>query len=192
MKKLFAIITLIATLMAASIADAKFSDEYRAKYPKRVKVETDMFSSGKTYTRTTYKLFKHTINDVTFSIVLTVSDDIIKMCHFSAGTITDRPAGLTRFTWGDGQTSHNIKALMSYTERKGRGRFFNFLSSNVTGAELKEMKNAVAFSIQGPGGQWSPILYPSHKYWKEWQEAIDAAEKIMNERYKRPVYTGRF
>ena len=42
MKKLFAVVTLLATLMAANIADAKFSDEYRAKYPKRVKVETDI------------------------------------------------------------------------------------------------------------------------------------------------------
>lgn len=183
MKKLFAIVTLLATLMATNVADAKFSDEYRAKYPKRVKVETDMFSSGKVYTRITYNLFKHTYKDITFSIVLTVSDDIIKICHFSAGTITDRPAKLTNFAWGDGEKRHDIKTIMSYTERQGRHKFFNFLSSNVMGADLKEMKNAVAFSIQGPGGYREPILYPSHKHWKEWQEAIDAAEKIMNERY---------
>lgn len=184
MKKLFAIITLVVALMVTNMADAKFSDEYKAKYPKRVKVETDMFSSGQTYTRITYTLFKHTIKDITFSIVLTVSDDIIKICHFSAGTITDRPAGLISFTWGDGKNSHDIKTLMSYTERQGREKYFNFLSSNVMGTDLKDMKNAVAFSILGPGGQWSPILYPSHKYWKEWQEAIDAAEKIMSERWR--------
>ncbi len=178
-----AIIVLLCSLFFVNIADAKFSDEYKAKYPRRVKVETDMFSSGKIFTRTTYNLFNHTIKDITFSIVVTVSDDIIKICHFSAGTITERPASLTRFVWGDGKNSHNIKTLMSYTERQGRETFFSFLSSNVMGADLKEMKNAVAFSIQGPGGQWSPILYPTHKYWKEWLEAIDAAEKIMNERY---------
>ena len=50
MKKLFAIVTLMATLMAANIADAKFSDEYRVKYPKRVKVVTMMQASGTTVT----------------------------------------------------------------------------------------------------------------------------------------------
>ena len=183
MKKLFAIVTLLATLMTTNIAAAKFSDEYRAKYPKRVKVVTKMEASGRTVTDITYKLFKHTIKDITFSIVLTVSDDIIKICNFSAGTITDRPASLTNFAWGDGKKRHDIKTFMSYTERQGHKNYFSFLSANLLGADLKEMKNAVAFSIQGPGAPWEPVLYPSHKHWKEWQEAIDAAEKIMSERY---------
>ena len=46
MKKLFAIVTLLATLMAVNIADANFSDEYKAKYPKRVKVETIIRPNG--------------------------------------------------------------------------------------------------------------------------------------------------
>ena len=183
MKKLFAIVTLLATLMAANIADAKFSDEYRAKYPKRVKVVTKMQTSGQIVTDVTYNLFKHTYKDITYSIVLTVSDDIVKICLFSAGTLTDHPEKLANFAWGDGKNSHILKNCMSFTDRKGHRKFFNFLSANVMGADLKEMKNAVAFSIQGPGAPREPILYPSHKHWKEWKEAIDAAEKIMNERY---------
>ncbi len=184
MKKMFTIVTLLAALLAANIADAKFSDEYKAKYPRRVKVTTKMQASGKTVTDVTYNLFSHTLNGIPFKIVLTVSDDIIKVCLFSAGTATDRPEKLSNFAWGDGEKSHDLKPFISYTERRGHHKYVNFLSSNVMGTDLKKMKNAVAFSIQGPGGYWQPVLYPSHKHWKEWQEAIDAAEKIMSERWR--------
>lgn len=39
MKKIFTVITLMVALMIANLADAKFSDEYKARHPKRVKVQ---------------------------------------------------------------------------------------------------------------------------------------------------------
>ena len=40
MMKRFALLVLIFTLLLSAVAEAKFSDEYKAKYPRRVKTET--------------------------------------------------------------------------------------------------------------------------------------------------------
>lgn len=183
MKKLFAIVTLLATLMVINVADAKFSDEYRAKYPRRVKVTTKMDASGKSSTMTTYKLFKYRVNDVDFDITLRDFGGLIKFCTFNCGTLTGRPAGLSNFAWGDGERAHDLNwHKIAYIDRFRSGNFFNYLSVEVTRTDLEEMKKAVAFSVQGPGAPNKPILFASHKRWKDWQEAIDAAEKIISER----------
>ena len=44
------------------------------------------------------------------------------------------------------------------------------------------MKDAVVLSVSGGGSISTPILDTSHKKWKEWQEAIEAAAELMNER----------
>jgi hypothetical protein len=52
------IIILLCTLFFANIADAKFSDEYKAKYPKKVKTSTYQRKNGTFSTSTDYYLFK--------------------------------------------------------------------------------------------------------------------------------------
>lgn len=181
--KRFAILTLLCCLFFANIADAKFSDEYRAKYPGRVKVTKRMDASGKNSTMTTYKLFKHRVNDVDFDITLRDFGGLIKFCTLNCGTLTGRPAGLTNYAWGDGEKAHELTwHKIAYIDRFRSGTFFNYLSVEVTKVDLEDMKKAVAFSVQGPGAPNKPILYSSHKRWKDWLEAIEAAEKIMSER----------
>ena len=183
--KRFAMLVLIFTLLLSAVAEAKFSDGYKAKYPRRVKVETVMNGSGKQVTDVTYKLFKHTIQGHPFQIMLYVSDDIIKICSFSAGHSSNLPESLAEFTWGDGTKEHHIKKSLAFTERRGRNDYFSFLSSDFGAAELEEMKAAVSFSLCGSGGFREPMLYKGHKYWDEFMEAIDAAAKIMSERYTK-------
>ncbi len=188
MKKLFAIVILLTALMASNAADAKFSDEYRAKYPKRVKVATSQLPSGKMYSTVTYTLFKHKIAaEKQLQLVVRVSDDIVKICSISFGDFSDNPIRYTCFSWGDGKKKHELKTLLSFSERQRWRRYNNFITAQITGADLEEMKKAVIFSVGGGRAYSTPLLTTSHKSWKEWQEAVDAAAKIMNERYKRPT-----
>ena len=182
MKKLFAVATLLATLMASNIADAKFSDEYKAKYPKRVKVTTEVASSGRKYTRITYKLFSRSIDGIPFKMVFTTSDDIIKFCDLVYGSVTSRPYGFTGFSWGDGKNRHDIGKRFAYTDRWGRDKYFNFISSGINRSELAEMKNAIILSVHGGGSPTKKLLDKSDKHWKEWEEALNAAIELMNER----------
>lgn len=180
--KRFTIFILLCCLFFPRMADAKFSDEYRAKYPRRVKEETKLEASGKKTTNITYNLFKHTlINGRPLQLIVR---DIggIKICSINYGDTTSSPADYAAFTWGDGEYAHDLKPFLSFTDRVGHGRYSHFITTQPTGLELERMKDAVVFSVSGGGSISTPILDSSHKRWKEWKEAIDAAEKIMNER----------
>ncbi len=183
MKKIFTIVTLMVALMAANIADAKFSDEYQAKYPRRVKVTTSQLPSGRMQTTVTYTLFKHTLAfENPFQLVVRDSGGLIKICSISFGNITSYPREYSCFSWGDGKERHKLDTLISYSERLRRDKFSNFITTHITKSELEEMKNAIIFSVEGGGTYSTPLLTTSHKRWKEWQEAVDAAAKLMAER----------
>lgn len=183
MKKLFTVIALMVSLLAANAADAKFSDEYKAKYPRRVKVETRLEASGKESTKTIYTLFKHNLPDGSpLQLIVRDSGGMIKICSISYGNITSRPKTYTDFSWGDGEKSHVLKRFIAYSERLGRERFSNFITAQITGSDLKAMKNAVVFSVEGGGSFSTPLLSPSSKKWKEWQDAVNAAAELMTER----------
>ena len=182
MRKIFPIVLMIS-LLIPSIVNAKFSDEYRAKYPRRVKVTTSLQPSGKKLTTVVYTLFKHTlINGRPLQLIVRDRDGI-KICSISYGDTTSHPAHYEAFTWGDGEHEHNLKTFLSFTDRAGHGRYSHFITTQPTGADLENMKDAVVFSVTGGGSISTPILDKSHKRWDEWQEAVDAAAKIMNERY---------
>ncbi len=182
MKKLLTIVTLLATLLAANIADAKFSNEYKAKFPRKVKVETHLLSSGRKSTRTTYTLFKYHFNGSPFKLVLTDCDGFLKFCHLVYGTTTSSPVGFTTISWGDGSSVFELKPFMAYTERRHPGSYFHYVSASLSRHNLDSMERSVILNIHGGGSVSAPLLDKSHKKWKEWQEAIDAAEKLMSER----------
>ncbi len=179
-----AIIVLLCSLFFVNIANAKFSDEYKTKYPRRVKVETRLDSRGRTTTRTTYNLFKRNIDGTPFKLVFIDCGGIIKFCDLVYGSCTNHPAKFIGFTWGDGQKRHDIGKAFTYTDRRSHHSFFNFISSGVTAPELSDMKNAVVISVQGGGCISRNLIDQSDKHWKKWQEAVDAAEKLMSERWR--------
>ena len=178
MKKLFAIITLLVSLLAANAAYAKFSDDYKAKYPRRVKVETRIEASGKKSTKTLYTLFKHQTS-AGWLILQVYDNDGLKLCSITYGETVSTPKDYSHFSWGDGEKIHEIRRLVSFCEREGRGRYHNFMDATVQPSELKK---AVVLSTHYNGYFSDPILHSSLKYWKEWMEALDVAEKLIKER----------
>jgi len=180
--KRFAFFILLFCLFFSGIADAKYSDEYRAKYPRRVKVETKLEANGKKATKITYTLFKHSlIGGRPLRLIVRDSGGLIKICSITYGDTTESPGTYTAFSWGDGEYAHNLKTFLSFTDRVGRERYSHFITAQPTGLDLKEMKDAIAFSVEGGGNISTPLLDKSHKKWKEWQEAVEAAENLMNE-----------
>ncbi len=178
MKKLFTIVTLLATLLAANIADAKFSDNYKAKYPRRVKMEKSINPNGKNSRMITYTLFKHQIS--AGCLMLRVYDnDGLKLCSISYGETVSTPKDYLHFSWGDGENKHEIQRLVSYYERSGRGQYYNFMNATIQPADLKK---AVVLSTHYNRYFSDPILHASNKHWKEWMEALDIAEKLIKER----------
>ena len=178
MKKLFAIVTLLATLMVANIADAKFSDEYRTKYPKRVKVEKSIDPNGKPSKMTTYTLFKNEIG-AGWLLLQVFDNDGLKLCSVAYGETLSTPKDYSHFSWGDGEKKHEIRRLVSYYERKGRDRFHNFMNATIQPSDLKK---AVVLSAHYNGYYSDPIIHSSHKQWNEFMEALDVAERLIKER----------
>ena len=177
MKKLFTVIALMVFLLAANAADAKFSDEYKAKHPRRVKVETRLEASGKKSTKTLYTLFKHQTS-AGWLLMQVYDNDGLKLCSIAYGETVSTPKDYSHFSWGDGEKVHEIPRLVSYYERDGRG-YHNFMNATIQPSELKK---AVILSTHYNGYFSDPILHSSLKYWKEWMEALDAADKLIKER----------
>ena len=177
MKKLFTVIALLVSLLAANAADAKFSDEYKAQHPKRVKITKTISSTGAPVFSTRYKLFNHWLNNGPFELAI-MDYNGIKICTICYGTTGDTPREFTHFSWGDGSTAHKIQRLSGYCKSIGPDRYSDLIGAMVDPAVLKQ---AIVISVHDVSLRSEPILYESHKRWKEWQQAIDAAEKIMAE-----------
>ena len=152
--------------------------EYRAKYPKRVKVEKRIEANGKLTKRTTYKLFTHHISAGWFQMIV-YDNDGLKLCSITYGETVSTPKDYSHFSWGDGEEVHEIPRLVSYYEREGRNGYHNFMTATVQPSDLKK---AVVLSTHYNGYYSDPILHSSHKKWKEFQEALDVAEKLIKER----------
>ena len=56
------------------------------------------------------------------------------------------------------------------------------ITANIRPVDLPGLKTAVVVSVHGGGSLSTPLLYPSRKHWKDWLEALDAAEKLMNDK----------
>ena len=178
MKKIFTVITLMVALMIANMADAKFSDEYKARHPKRVKVQKIITDSGRPATSTRYKLFSRWLADGPFELAI-LDYNGIKICTICYGINGNSPREFVNFTWGDGENVHEIQTLSSESKSIGYNRFSDFIDAVV---DPKLLKTATVISVHDSNLRSEPLIYESHKRWKEWKEAIDAAEKIMNER----------
>ena len=181
MKRLATLI-LLCCLFSSNIADAKFSDEYRAMYPRRVKVETKLEANGQKSTRTTYTLFKYHYNGSPYKLVFTDCDGFLKFCHLIYGTTTNSSAGFITFSWGDGASVFELKPFLVYTERRYPGSYFHYVSAGIDHHDLDSMERSVTLSLHGGGTVSTVLLDKSHKKWKEWQEALKAAQELMAEK----------
>ena len=177
MKKAFAIITLLVALLTSNAADAKFSDEYKAQYPKRVKTQKIITDSGRPTTSTRYKLFSRWLSDGLFELAV-MDYNGIKVCTICYGINGNSRREFLNFTWGDGENAHEIQTLSSESKSISFNRFSDFIDARVN---PKLLKTATVISVHDSSLRSEPLIYESHKRWKEWKEAIDAAEKIINE-----------
>ncbi len=168
MKKLFTIVTLLATLLATNIADAKFSDEYKAKYPRRVKTTTTQLPSGRFSTSTDYFLFK--ANPTGLSLRVSEIDGI-KVCFINYVYKGRYWNFYYKISWGDGNASYDNTTLMKYRDTF-RGGVIEIIT---TAVNPEELKNAIVFHAHSENYAPEVILNESHKRWKEWQEAVEAA-----------------
>lgn len=176
------IIILLCLLFFANIADAKFSDEYKARYPRRVKVETKLEASGHKSTWTTYTLFKYHYNGSPYKLVLTDCNGFTKYCHLIYGTTTNSPVGFITFSWGDGTSVFELKPLLVFSERRYPGCWFHYVSASINRHDLDSMERAIVLSLHGGGTVSTVLLHKSHKKWKEWEDALNAAAKLMQEK----------
>ena len=156
--KRIAIIMLLCCLFFDSIADAKFSDEYKAKYPKRVKTENSINPNGKQSKMITYTLFKHQIN-AGLLLMQVFDNDGLKLCAIAYGETVSTPKDYIYFSWGDGEKEHKISRLVSYYEREGRNGYHNFMNVTIQPSDLKK---AVVLSAHYNGYFSHPILHNTH------------------------------
>ncbi len=178
MKKLFTIITLMVALLTPNMADTKFSDEYRAKYPKRVKTSTYQRKNGTISTSTDYYVYKRKSDGLS----LTVCDlNGIKVCFLRYTYNGDEWRFYDGLSWGDGKEAHKIRLLSEPrfdTYRHGRGA----IEMLTAGINPEMLKNAIVLHAHSERHGDEVIMNATHKRWKEWQESVDTAAKLMAER----------
>ena len=175
MKKIIAIVTLLVSLLLSNVAAAKFSDEYKAKYPRRVKTSTTQMTNGQMHTSTEYKLFKRNLPTGRIKLDVTLSDKGPDICFLTVSTYGDSELNPIReLTWGDGQEAHKIKLFYSDFVRGGFRRYAELAIATVSPAELKK---AIVISLDRKA-----VINESSKYWKEWQEALDTADKLIHDK----------
>lgn len=176
MKKKIAIAATLIAMMICNVATARYSDDYRAKNPKRVKVTTDRMSNGRLATKTTYLLFDKKLQSGRLKLSVDKNSASPDLCFLTFSTYGDgeiRP--IKQLTYGDGQQTHEIKVFYSDVLHPAVGRFAELAIATVRPEELKKAIVLHADIIT--------IISESSKEWKEWREALDSAEIILNERF---------
>lgn len=175
MKKIIAIVALLVSLLLSNVAAAKFSDEYKAKYPRRVKTTTTQMTNGQMHTSTEYKLFKRNLPTGRIKLDVTLSDKGPDLCFLTVSTYGDSELNPIReLTWGDGKEAHKIQLFYSDFVRGGFRRYAELAIATVSPAELKK---AIVISLNRKA-----VINESSKYWKEWQEALDTADRLMHDK----------
>ena len=177
MKKLFTIITLMVAIMVSNMAEAKFSDEYREKYPRRVKTTTKQLPNGQMRTTTEYKLFDREVDNGRLKLMIYFGD-YIDWCYISFTSLgNNRLKTIDSLSWGDGKYNHDLKMNFSYlTGSKVRGER-SFAALGTARINPTDLKDAIVINAND-----EVVFYSSHKRWKEWLEALNAAEKLMSEK----------
>lgn len=173
MKKKIAFITLLALLLCNAAA-AKYSDEYKAQYPKRVKVETRQLRSGQTYQKTIFKLFDKKLQTGRLKLDLELDNSGPDICFLTFSTYGSRDFGTIKdMSWGDGKEAHDIK-IVSTSAVYSRGTFADLVIATV---QPSKIKNAIVINAG-----INPIIGQTSKEWKEWQAAVNAADRLIKER----------
>lgn len=177
MKKIILIATTLAALLISNVAAAKFSDEYKAQHPKNVIVKTGQTKAGKMSTHIQYQVLK---SPKLGGLSLTVHDiDGVKTCMLAFSYSGDRWHFYDKFSWGDGKEAHEEKLFLPPTRLVRGGRVTEYIMTLVNPAE---MKTAVVVHAHSERNGDELIMNEANKRWPEWKAALDAAEKLINER----------
>ena len=176
MKKKIAFIALLALLLCSTAA-AKYSDEYKAQYPKNVTVKTSQTKAGKISKHIQYQVFK---SPKLGGLSLTVHDiDGITTCMMSFSYSGDRWHFYDKFSWGDGKASHDESLFLPPTRLARGGRVTELIMALVNPAELK---TAVVVHAHSERNGDELIMNEANKRWPEWQAAVNAADRLIKER----------
>jgi len=178
MKKIFAFVLTVALLFTNNTAFAKFTDEYKAQHPNRVKTTTEQLPSGQWYTKTEYKLFDRGVEHGRLKLILQLNEKGPDLCFLSFRSLgNSSPKTINSLSWGDGKKAHDIKMFFSYLTGGGHRWDRSYASLGMAHINPSELKQAIVISAND-----EVVLNQFHKRWKEWQEALDAAEKIFEEK----------
>ena len=176
MKKNIIVATIITSMLLSGTAFAKFSDEYKAKYPKNVTTKTNQLKSGKMYTTTTYNLFKSKKSEPSLGVL---DNDGIKTCYISYTYLGRNWRFYDKMSWGDGKEAHDIPLLLNPQRRVAYGSVTETLITLINPADLKK---AIVIHAHSENGGDEVIMNEQNKRWKEWQAAVDIALKLTQEK----------
>ena len=172
MKKLLTAILLITAVLVANVAFAGYCDEYKAKYPNKVKTKTEQDLSGKVVTTETYHLFN---NAKGFILSFRKSNDYqyVYIQNFYFGKFWRFYDG---FTWGDGNTVNNLKLDFDPVRNVGKGHVTEIIQATINPTELKK-----ALIVHAHSKQNAPevMISQADPRWAEWKTALEDAEKLM-------------
>ena len=176
MKKKIAIVTALIVLLVSNVALAKFSDEYKAKYPKNVKTSTRQLKSGKISTTTDYDVFKSKSGGLSLKVSGLSG---IKVAFLTFGYAGNSWRFYDGLSWGDGKEAHKIPLGMKPTRQVFRGGVSEVLVAGINPADLQK---AIVIHAHSERNGDEVIMNENNKRWGEWIAAVNAAVMLMQEK----------
>ena len=183
--------TTAALLMLSNIAFAKFSDDYKAKYPKNVSTSTEQLPSGKMQTTTSYLVFDGAKSTppwspnegrpgINYIKLFVIDTNGVKTCTLRiewAGY--DSWKDYDAISWGDGETAHQ----MPLKSRPFRGKTYmsNYHEKVRVAANPTDLTKAIVISAHRENGSSDIVFNQANKDWDKWKASLEDAEKLLAE-----------
>lgn len=164
----------VAVATVPGIAEANFHEDYKKTFNHRVTVTTEQDEAGRMVTTERYRLFSQ--NGV--ELIYTRSNNY-QTTHI---TYTYRGKQIKIYegmTWGDGTTVYNLPLYFKPIRDVDYGTVTEIIAAKIDPTVFKKAVIVSAYSHQY--GR-ETILSSTAYYWPAWKEALEDAEKLMQEK----------
>ena len=175
MKKLLTFTMFIVLLIASNVAFASYADIFEKKYPNKVEITYKDIVGGKDRIKCYDVYSKDTMHLTAF-----IHDSGEKSCTFLYTYVDKAAKNYGYLQYSDGKNQYKVK-LDGEPLRMKLGD--NYMEALIADIDPSKLKNAINIAAVTEKGQVDILLSNRSAYdWEVFIEALDEADKILNER----------
>ena len=164
----------VIVMTMPGIAEANFHDDYKKTFQHRVTVSTEQDEAGRIVTTERYRLFSQ--NGVELIYTRSNGYQTTHMTYTYRGKQIKLYDGMT---WGDGSTVYNLPLYFNPIRDVHYGTVTEIIAAKI---DPTVFKKALIVSAHSHQYGRETILSSTAHYWPAWKEALEDAEKLMQEK----------